>query len=1182
MLYRATRNRAFFRSVTVVVPPTWSGAHCSRQLNHTSAPMQEPALVVSRPHPVYAHTPWTLQVGGCGAPGERMHMTQEYLTARNQSESVGDAGRVLVQEWAKFRWGVMEEYGHLGDPLYPPYHRTSVHDHAPTGCSNIPVQGTPSSCDPQRETCHFIPSVSKNNGVTSSLLYMHFLPHVTEFCNKQTHDPKSPTKHNVLCQGRSAWEVMQRHSDFSDDRNLPGNSSRDVRPMFNYVKPAPKRFIIVVEDTTVMNAQKRWDFLRKAVRKLLVYDVPAASEVGVVLFDQTAYTKLPLTPTPSTLEDRQRLATSSLPRNPSQVPEGHKCLICGLDEAVRNLEGGARSAEGGIIIFITAGSHLPLQDDGIRELGQVVIEKRVRVVPVIYPVRDRNPEPAPGVEYLALLSGTQSFTVVDEGIGSDSKVSMMVSLMDALYSALRIFLPSANDLPLVVHKEEYRGGIMSVSKGSFTIDETLGGEVRFAVTYYDLGHVGNMVSLIDPLERVQENLNSQEEDGDVNMIFVTVHDAMPGEWNYRVENRADSHQSLFISVQATPRTPSGSGRMGHFPQLTGEAITLHAWTSQGAAPINSTRSDGAMPPVIVYAQVSVGGVSPVVDADVEAVLLRLGYNKTGSPYDPLTFKLFDNGNGDPDITKGDGVYSRYLRALEDTPARYTFTVRLTDNSGRAAIVKPTPSPAPMAPNSDFSYIENYVHQPITERGPRFTRALPYDPAAPHCCGSVVPYTNTQLTGKLSRAVSVGVIDVVGTTVSPGMTPPSRVADLRAEVNVATLQVTFYWTAPGAYRDHGVASHYEVVFSRDITAVAQGHGKKIEGWTDPLQAGMSSVHMMRWLRHDTVYFIAIRAVGRAGAAGEWSNVAEVFMPHPPTTTEIYTRGSTQGGVIGMGIGGALGELGTTTPQPGSISTRDILAMVGAGCGLLIIILLLAVYYIVVVGRRRRQHQEKQKNIEIVDCPPMSKTSGEGDPESETDSISKPPPPENMVAADITEVPATRSLSPVQSWPASKLLAEHERRQGPDESVDGVNPPDEMSPNQQQPQHLHIQQHHHPDLGVPYMPQPAPPHPFYYHTPNGHYIEDTLPMDGGSLVSTQPSESLLVYNVDTSVTESYRAPSSAAPTPVSWDGTTGRRSAPMKVPPPTLPKPTLPSHLTLSGSASTGSLTNERKRRNVTQV
>ena len=55
------------------------------------------------------------------------------------------------------------------------------------------------------------------------------------------------------------------------------------------------------------------------------------------------------------------------------------------------------------------------------------------------------------------LAGTQSFAVLDEGIGSDSKVSMMVALMDSLYAALGLFIHDAKKLPLMVHKKVRKG-----------------------------------------------------------------------------------------------------------------------------------------------------------------------------------------------------------------------------------------------------------------------------------------------------------------------------------------------------------------------------------------------------------------------------------------------------------------------------------------------------------------------------------------------------------------------------------------------------------------------------------------------------------------------------------------------------------------------------------------------------
>ena len=81
--------------------------------------------------------------------------------------------------------------------------------------------------------------------------------------------------------------------------------------------------------------QKRWDFLRKAIRRMLVHDLPGGTEVGVVLFRTVAKEILPLRPTPQERQDRTRLATNSLPRYPSSESQGLKCIKCGLQKAIQ-------------------------------------------------------------------------------------------------------------------------------------------------------------------------------------------------------------------------------------------------------------------------------------------------------------------------------------------------------------------------------------------------------------------------------------------------------------------------------------------------------------------------------------------------------------------------------------------------------------------------------------------------------------------------------------------------------------------------------------------------------------------------------------------------------------------------------------------------------------------------------
>ena len=312
---------------------------------------------------------------------------------------------------------------------------------------------------------------------------------------------------------------------------------------------------------------------------------------------------------------------------------------------------------------------------------------------------------------------------------------------------------------------------------------------------------------------------------------------------------------------------------------------------------------------------------------------------------------------------------------------------------------------------------------------------------------------------------------------------------------------------------------------DILRVANGSGTRIVDMKSPEVAGTPSEHVIkRWHHRDSVSFIVIRAVSHVGRPGAWSVPTRIFMPSPATTTEINTRGSTQAGAIG----GAVGNL--EAPRKKILTTRDLLVIVGAACGFLLIILILSVYYVVIVTRRRRRKEQKINSVEVSQQP---------DHDSDSDSITKQPTDE-LAMTETTKEP--RPLSPVQSWPASRLLNEHERRTSPE--GDCRNTP-------------------HPDLGIP-----SNTHPFLYHTMNGRYIEDNLPFDGGSLVSTQPSDSMLVYRLDTGATETARPASTVA-----WDPN-HRPIASGAIQPPA-------QHISQDNLAST-TLPHDRRRRNVTQV
>ena len=54
-------------------------------------------------------------------------ITQNFLNQHvNQTSVFGPPGQVFLYEWSKFRYGVFEEHGYPGDPLYPMFYSKQI------------------------------------------------------------------------------------------------------------------------------------------------------------------------------------------------------------------------------------------------------------------------------------------------------------------------------------------------------------------------------------------------------------------------------------------------------------------------------------------------------------------------------------------------------------------------------------------------------------------------------------------------------------------------------------------------------------------------------------------------------------------------------------------------------------------------------------------------------------------------------------------------------------------------------------------------------------------------------------------------------------------------------------------------------------------------------------------------
>lgn len=1140
VLWAATAGRASLREVMVALPRTWrtDALTCSflTPLTASAAPT-EAHIRVTAAHPVFGSRPWAQQSQGCGRQGDYIQMGGDLLRATTNDTYI-HAARLLVAEWVKFRWGVFEERGYPDDPLYPPTFRDPK--------TNVP---RPNTCNTHKITP---------------------LP----FCTTAAHTPEAPTKHNAQCSGRPAWDIILQSQDFIDGRNSPPNATAPLRPTLRFMQESSARIVLVVEDTAVMNLQRRWEFVRKAVRRVVVYDVPDGDYVALVVFNSVAHTAAPLSKMDSLSDVRQRVG-SSLPRNPSPVPESNKCVLCALQEALRTLETDPAGAAGATVILVTTGKGAAHQRE-MEEMTRLATTRGVRVDTVLYPLTERRGgggTATDGLQSLVASTRGSSFTVMDEGVGNDSKVSMMVALMDALLAAVRRSEPpAAPGAPVIIHSTAYPGGIASMSVGSFTLDDSLGPDARFSIYYYDLNHVGNTVQLTAPSGETIAPVNMQEEDGDANVIFVNIPDAERGQWHYRVENRADSHQGLHIQVTAK--------------ESITRKIGLRLWTNAPNRAINLTDPSS---PIIIYAEVKDGEV-PVINAKVTAKLQRLGTNTSGNNYDSVLIDLFDNGFGDPDITGRDGVYSRYLPSLHGEPGHYQLSVHVDHNSGLA-------------------------RAPINDAFTRHSRMYA-DKEKQTCCGSIIKYEHAKPVAPFQRSVVYGVLDVVSPPPTSDIVPPTRILDLRSFVNLTTREVSLRWTAPGDDYDWDRAHYYEAVLASSWPEAKAFDGERISGMPVPVLVGTEQAVAIQVDRYDQMVYVAIRAVDEAGNRGGVSNIASLWVPQPPTTPPLVTSPRTLEPTSDLAEPQGRGV--TQPVRVAGINLEDMAVIVGSVGGFLIIVAVLATFCYCHVARRRRHQHKKDSEKTEANRSVVIKTNSTlmVDQDESHDSVDSA-----VKDGEVAVAKDGRPLSPIQSWGVSKLLQEHERRVSmtsgplveasgslaqyqnlqdpfPDVTLTGTH----SYPSSQTPSTTHSDP---PAYQPPYTTDAYAPYPYPYHP--GYSHEELPPYTPG--LSSQSSQASTVYTHEiVSQPSELSYPADAANYPADIPSFVGEISysqsqppmyapcpeeavitsqAPVrsKVPPPVAPKPPLAARAAATAAAAAAAATTasvEPKRRNVTQV
>ncbi|CAL1270830.1 unnamed protein product [Larinioides sclopetarius] len=620
-------------SVTFLLPPSWSTETWEDIIVSPASPEQaetKPDIrvdaTVGSP---FGKQPVALQHGGCGVAGHQITLPLDFV-----SSTVGyPKGKLLAREWLKYRYGVFDENGFSGDPLYPDYYRIPGSSEIRiTECTNSEVTytfkkqdetGDGEICDMKSEDyfghCTSHPDKESAANVTSSLMYFHEdLPNMEHICGKdQPHHETSRNKQNTLCNSQSIWDVIKQSDDFKYQVDEPVSETIQ----FSYIQESKSKFVVLLENSDKL-LEKVSGIIPNAIQFALrrfYYDLPPRSKLVIYTYNSDVASAL--TYTELTDEDRSDLGViADFGYSAKSI-----CTSCGLEKAAETLLQDSE-IEKGSILLITAS---PLDNP---ELSQNLNESGI----CLHVFRFTNEDHPDDESYDPLASSFPCFSKVSLPITSD-----VVDVFHDLSRFLNNPVPEIND----------NFEIKTVASGNMSAEIPVTIPTDASAELYTLW--------------LGEALNSIECKAGGKTVKLNPGPTRTGIASFSFDPEEDDVTCRLSSAKLKPALTQVQMRTqkGHY-------FDFDTW-------IHDVSTENEQLPIIIYAKVYFGGY-PVKDANVTTVVTLGDVQET--------VKMLDNGRGDPDVTQYDGIYSGYFTSFV-AAGDYQITVKISDNGGRAKIGK---------------------------------------------------------------------------------------------------------------------------------------------------------------------------------------------------------------------------------------------------------------------------------------------------------------------------------------------------------------------------------------------------------------------------------------------------------------------------------------------------------------
>ena len=156
----------------------------------------------------------------------------------------------------------------------------------------------------------------------------------------------------------------------------PVSAKEFESPVFKYIVPKSRRYVLLLERSSIMDVNERWTNIRRALYRFIQY-LPTGSELSIISFGIEAKVNLP--PTVVTDTNREGLH-GRIPRK--VLMEDNACTYCALNTSLKALQNYMGQLETGTLILVSGSSSKPvLLNNILKSIKQVPLQ----VFPILYP-----------------------------------------------------------------------------------------------------------------------------------------------------------------------------------------------------------------------------------------------------------------------------------------------------------------------------------------------------------------------------------------------------------------------------------------------------------------------------------------------------------------------------------------------------------------------------------------------------------------------------------------------------------------------------------------------------------------------------------------------------------------------------------------------------------------------------